>query len=245
MAGWLASTAKRIQEVYKWEGASHVLWRGCRKILSPVLFWEITHLFEADLSRPIPAVSPKGNFVVKICSGQGSVEHVQAALCPTRAVSTADIEDWLKRGDIVAVIYSGDEVAGFSWLTWSSPWVPEFHGALVVRAQEVVQHNNFVVPDWRGRGIQGFLAVALSEFARARGCVRMLTYVDALNTPSLKTQYRLGTRRVLTVVCVYIGGLSRPWCMTFGIAPTWKTRWAANQQFVAQLRGTLLAHQTQ
>lgn len=212
----LSHHVRQVSEVWRWEGPSHVVLRAAGKILRPVVSSDVFYLFEEDLRRPTPEYICKIPVDLRIYSGEENIELVTEKLRLAGRPAPQEIESRLRDGNVVVVAYAEGRLAGFDWMSFHNLWVEEFSLTLRVQAGEAVVFDTFVLPEWRGRGIQSCLNHALRCHAQACGMVRTLTYISALNTQSLKAPKRMGSKKVMTIFSFRFRGMSRPWNTSTG-----------------------------
>jgi CelD/BcsL family acetyltransferase involved in cellulose biosynthesis/GNAT superfamily N-acetyltransferase len=213
---WFAHYQHRVREIWKQQGARGIFYLVSSRILRPLLTWEILYVYEADIKPWSPPPARKEEFAFKLCSGEECLEKLRAELCPTGAISGQTVETRLKRGDVVAVAYAAGQFAGFSWISFNDQAARQMEPTLALQPDEAYQFDTFVVPRWRGHRLQTLFHRVIGSYARNRGCVRTLSYVDFWNRPSIKTQVRMGKRKVQTVVSIRFRGMKRPWTKVCG-----------------------------
>jgi GNAT superfamily N-acetyltransferase len=213
---WFAHYQHRVREIWEQQGPLGILHVVLSEILHPVLTWKILYVYEADIKRWSPPPARQEEFAFKLCSGEECLEKLRAELCPTGAISVQMVETRLKRGDVVAVAHAAGQLAGFSWISFNDQAARQLEPTLDLQPDEAYQYDAFVVPRWRGHGLHHLLNSLTGCGARDRGCVRTLSYVDYWNRPSIKTQVRMGKKKVQTVVSIRFRGRKRPWTKVCG-----------------------------
>ncbi len=82
-------------------------------------------------------------------------------------------------------------IAGYTWITFSDIWLPEFDLTMIVRPGEMVHYDSFVSNSWRGHGLHTVLILVAKQYALSLGCTHSLSWISVLNSQSLKTAQRL------------------------------------------------------
>ncbi len=102
-------------------------------------------------------------------------------------------------------------IAGYTWITFSNIWLPEFDLTMVVRPGEMVHYDSFVGNSWRGHGLHTVLILAAKQYALSLGCTHSLSWVSVFNSQSLKTAQRLVRKpdRPMIVLSVKFRGMKR------------------------------------
>jgi len=181
------SAWESFRAVWQYQGPWYALLRAGRKLLTPLLTWDVIYVFERSLSdSPSEYPIPEG-ISISSFRGEHDLLKAQSDLGPYCEY----VETRLSRGDIAVVAYAGDEVAGYAWMSLSNIWVDEVEMMAIVRKGEIVHYDSFVRPIWRGHGLSTCLFVAARHYARLEGCDRTLSWISALNVQSLKTAQRL------------------------------------------------------
>lgn len=98
----------------------------------------------------------------------------------------------------------GMRTVDFSWLAFSDLGSAELGLTLVIRPLYVCHYDGFVPPEWRGRGIHLLILKAAKEFARSQSREHAVSWINALNWPSLLATQCWQHRRVMTLVCLRI-----------------------------------------
>jgi GNAT superfamily N-acetyltransferase len=186
--------------------ARHALQRYASRLLTHLDVFEFDLARAASLDTSTYALPP--GVTSRIFRGEAEIEPLFAILEQSR-LSRATVEQRMARGDLVMVATAGDDLVGYSWTTFTEAWISEIGATLVPRKGELVQYDKQVMPRWRGKGLQYAMSVAILSHLSKLGYKRTLGWVDALNTRSLKNQYRLGKRKVADVISVPALGIVR------------------------------------
>jgi GNAT superfamily N-acetyltransferase len=102
-------------------------------------------------------------------------------------------------------------IAGYTWITFSDIWLPEFDLTMTVRPGEMVHYDSFVGDAWRGHGLHTVLILMAKRYALSVGCTHSLSWISMFNTQSLKTAQRLVRKpdRPMIVLSVKFRGMKR------------------------------------
>ena len=207
---------RRAPEIFRWRGPLRFLLLVAREILRPFMYWHVFYIVENDIRQSSPRSYARERFEVRIYVEQKDLKRAKTELSAIGELSPGEIRSRLGRGDAVAVAYAVDEAIGYSWMTFSSGLVLAFNTTWIVRANEAVLYDSFVLPQWRGQGIHSCLDVAFHSFARERGIVRTLASMAALNSQALSLAKRSGKPTIMTVVLVRVRGVKRTWGTAIG-----------------------------
>jgi hypothetical protein len=176
------------------------------RILLKLGIWKLAHplfnvyyVFEIDPRKVL--ISPKrlpAGIAVRLFRGEeiGSV----AAKLTEAGIPMAAVEQRIKRGDLVALAFAGEEVAAYGWTTFKDASVPEVGATLPLHPDEAVQFNSLVMPYWRGSGLADAITAPALRYLAEHGCRRILSWIHALNTRMIKTVLRQGKHQVATIV---------------------------------------------
>lgn len=183
------------------------------RILSRLALWKLAHplfnvyyVFEYDPRgfSSSPKQLPAG-MTVRLLRGEeigAAAPKLTAAGMPMTAVL-----ERMKRGDLIALVLAGEEVAAYGWTTFADASVPEVGATLRLHADEAVQYNTLVMPRWRGSGLADAVTAPTLRYLAEHGCRRTLSTIHALNTRMLKTIARQGKRQIATIVSSPILGI--------------------------------------
>jgi hypothetical protein len=173
--------------------------------------FNVHYIFETDLTRAHelndPGRSLPQGFTTRIFRGENEIDPVAGKLRRAGMASAALMER-LKRGDLVVVVFDEeDEVGAYAWTTFTDVWMKEIGAALLLGRDETSGYDTFVLPRWRGKGLQYSLNARRFQHLSEHGHRRGLNWVNSLNIRSLKSQGSLRKRKVATVFSVPMLGL--------------------------------------
>jgi GNAT superfamily N-acetyltransferase len=203
----------RIGEVMRWRGPFILSLLAVREFLRPVAYWHVFYVFERDVARQPPPEpywkEKKENIEVRVYTREKDVDKAKTEMAGMGELAPDEIDARLNRGDAVAIAYAAGEPVGYRWLSFSSGVVELAFGITwIVRAHEAVRYGNFVLPNWRGRGIQSFVNAAVNVYARDLGIARTLASISTLNTQSMSLAKHYRTATAMKVVLMHIRGLN-------------------------------------
>ena len=177
---------------WKYQGLGRFFFLATRKALRPIVVWDIHYIFHRSLrGHDSPPPSPPG-IAISLLISESDLDRSPglASLCPQAA-------ERLRRGGVVIVAFANpgttDEIiiAGYTWITFSSIWLPELDLSLVVRPGEMVHYDSYVSDPYRGQGLHTILIQVAKHYALSAGCTHSISWISALNMQSLKTAKRL------------------------------------------------------
>jgi len=202
MSGVLGRRISRLVEVVSREKFWIVLGKVLRKLTLET--FAVHAFFQSDLEQiPASRAFPE-DVEVRQYQGADQLETVVALLRGTR-LTPAMIACRLQRGDRVAIALCRGETAGYVWMnTCGAHYVDEIGRTLIFGPREIVQHDAFVLPPWRGRGLQHLMSWSMRKDAQQRGYRYALAYVDLLNSRSFSSQKSQGKRAVLWLLTVRV-----------------------------------------
>ena len=186
------------------------------KFLRPLVTWEVIRVFQTDLRKGFLEVPYKERFEVKVFASDEDFEAAKAAVSSTGVMLPEKIEARLRNGEVVAVGYADSQAIGYCWMSLGQKWEPDFKMNWVLESNEAVIYNAFVLTAWRGQGVHVCLNIALKQFARERGFVRTLGWINWQNRQSLNITKHMGQERIMTLLFVRVRGFKRPWKTAFG-----------------------------
>jgi GNAT superfamily N-acetyltransferase len=201
---------RRISEILRWRGPFILLLLAVRDLLRPVVYWHVFYVFETDVARqPLPEPYSTEKMEVRVYTREKDVDRAKTEVAAMGELGPKEIDARLNRGDAVAIARAAGEPAGYGWLSFSSGVVELAFGITwIVRADEAVRYGNFVLPNWRGRGIQSFVNAAVNAYARELGIARTLGSISTVNTQSMSLAKHYRTATTMKLVLVHIRGLN-------------------------------------
>lgn len=213
-----------IQTSRRWKNArENMRWRGfffssllaARKVLSPIVYSHVWHIFQSDLQRPLAEPYAKEQVEVKVFVGKQDLEEASAAIS-LMGIPQEEISVRLGRGDAAAVAYVNHDAVGYMWLTFATGMELAFGVSWVLRPDQALRYGAFVARRWRGLGIHSSLNRALNGYARQRGLTRTFGGISALNPQSLNLAKHSRNPKIMTVILINIRGLNWTFAKTTG-----------------------------
>ena len=173
------------------------------------------HIFQTNLQRPLFEPYPKEPVEVKVFAGSQDLEAATAVIS-LMGIPAAEIAARFGRGDAAAVAYVEREAAGYMWITFATGMELAFGVSWILRPDEALRYGVFVVRSRRGLGIHSSMNRALNEYARQRGATRTFGGISALNSQSLNLAKHARNPKIMTVIIIYIRGVSWTFAKTMG-----------------------------
>jgi hypothetical protein len=238
---------RSLQSKWKYHEPGRIIFLIARRVLRPLVFWDVHYVFNRDLSAH--ASTPPGDSNTDIRIFKSELDLAGAAadltlLCPrvaerlregqvlvvalTNTATSAKATDanitgvtaatgakaaaaGAKPAAIKAKAAAQTRVAGYTWITFSNIWLPEFDLTMIVRPGEMVHYDSFVSNDCRGQGLHTTLILMAKQYALSTGCTHSLSWISMLNTQSLKTAHRLVRKpdRPMIVLSFKFRGMKR------------------------------------
>ena len=206
MIGLLASTS----EVLRREGVGELVRRAIRKLLRPVIQVNRWYFLEGDHADPPSPPPPPARVPLEIRLARPKDFEAHAEDLRRVHQEAAKVEGRLARGDVAMLGLVEGQLAHVQWLAFASPIdIEEVGVRLFLGPGETYSYGVETLPEWRGHGIHPVMSFRRTEYERAWGIVRHVSYVAASNTFSLKTVGRLSRRRTKTVSTIRLLGTRR------------------------------------
>lgn len=178
-------------------------------------FVKVVYVFAGDVTSELPTAPPRSGVEVRLFRGESDASTACATLA-SAGLEASEVTRRLRQGDLVSVAFVHGQVAGYTWMTFTDAPFHEIGRTFRVGAHEAVQYDALVVREFRGRGLQFVMNAPVLEYARQSGLARTLSWVDAFNARSHKTQLRTGKRKIMTIVSVKLPGTQRRWNFALG-----------------------------
>ena len=210
-----------MQSKWKYQGLGRFMVMATRRVLRPLVFWDIHYVFNRALSSHASAPPSHSETTISILKSELDLASAPAeltALCPLAA-------ERLRCGQAVVIAFANPvtsdntnanataqtEIAGYTWITFSNIWLPEFDRTMIVRPGEMVHYDSFVSNPYRGQGLHTILILVAKQYALSTGCTHSLSWISMLNTQSLKTAQRLVREpdQPMIVLSIKVRGMKR------------------------------------
>jgi len=226
----MSTILESLQSKWKYQDLGRVLVLATRRVLRPLLFWDIHYVFNRDLSSHAATAPADSYTTIRILKSEIDLADAPAdltLLCPQAA-------ERLRDGQVVVVAFATQteqnaardnlsgmaagaarapqtRIAGYTWITFSNIWLPEFDLTMIVRPGEMVHYDSFVGNAWRGQGLHTVLILMAKQYALSTGCTHSLSWISVFNSQSLKTAQRLvrNPDRPMMVLSVKLRGMKR------------------------------------
>jgi hypothetical protein len=200
---------KRYLEMLAAEDSRMLLETALRKLTHPLLNMYYVFEFELASVNQIPAKEFPAGIALRLFRGEGDIAYVAATLSAA-GVPVERVEERMRRGDLAALILANDEeLVAYSWTTFGHAWLAEVGATLPLRPDEAVRFDSMMMPRWRGKGFNYILSIPISRYLYEHGYRRTFSWVNALNTRSIKTQLRQGKRRIAIIISSPVFGIVR------------------------------------
>src|ERR1700676_1651055 len=188
-------------------------WTVLSRLTKP--FLEAYHVFEGDLLQPRSRFPAKPGFHVRLYRGQADLQAAIEALVPV-GLTAADVSARLRRGDLAAVGLLQEQTAVYTWVSFTEASVKELGRKVCARAGEVIQYDTLVLKPFRRQGLQFAVSQPVLDYLQQHGYTRTLAWVNVLNRPSCKNQWKWGKKVLLTAVMLRIPSTQHCWTFSLG-----------------------------
>jgi len=179
---------RKVREHLRWRGPFIAALVIFRQLLRPLVYWDLWHIFEANVSNHVDQPYAREELATTIYGRGEDSDSLTTMIASMGELAPGEVASRLSKGHIVAVAFSGEQPVGYMWLAIScGPQLSEliFDTRWVIRPGEAVRYNSFVIPRFRGRGVHSVLNAAANCYAREHGVARTLAAVSLLNPQSM------------------------------------------------------------
>jgi len=123
---------------------------------------------------------------------------------PSNELPPDFVSQALGKGDRCYAILSGDLLASYGWYSRQETPITE-ELTLCFSPEWVYMYRGFTRPEYRGQRLHAIgMARAMMEYAR-EGCRGVVSYVEANNSSSLRSCYRMGYVKAGTILALKLG----------------------------------------
>ena len=190
------------------EGLAGLCWRALRHAIRPVVRFDHVLFYETDLSEPLPPVKTGVPVEIRVV-GAFELERFAAQLEECE-LHQEDVRHRLEAGDLPIIATSGRELTHIQWMTARAPQVTEIGAMLLLDPGRACAYDALTLPKWRGHGIHAAASRVVWENERDRGYTHHVSWVEASNVQSLRTNEKLGHRLTESVWAIRFIGMRRP-----------------------------------
>jgi GNAT superfamily N-acetyltransferase len=230
MATQPTSRWRKVREHLRWRGPFIAALVIFRELLRPLVYWDLWHIYETNISKQAPEPYAKEEWATKICGIEEDADSLTTMIVSMGELAGGEVTSRLARGHLAAVAFSDEQPVGYMWLAVSC--LPEeiFDTSWVIRPGEAVRYNSFVIPAYRGRGVHSVLNAAANCYARQLGIATTLAAVSALNpqSMSLPKHYRRAIK--MTVLFAKVRGTKWTIRRSFGAPLESRFRWPIQEK---------------
>jgi len=227
----MSTILESLQSKWKYQDLGRIMVLATRRVLRPLVFWDVHYVFNRDLSSHASTPPTDSDTTIRIFKSEFDLAGAPADLtlfCPKA-------EERLRDGQVVVVAFASavtaenaagenltgmaagaakapqTRIAGYTWITFSNIWLPEFDRTMIVRPGEMVHYDSFVSSPWRGQGLHTILILVAKQYALSAGCTHSLSWISVFNSQSLKTAQRLVRKpeRPMMVLSIKLRGMKR------------------------------------
>ncbi|GEM_PF-2758833 len=181
------------------------------KLLEP--FFNVQYIFAFDLASAKMLDSsarqlPPGVRLRIVCNPAAAELPEICALLSEAGMPRWVVQERLARGDVLGIAVADEELAAYTWATFSRARIAEARRSLRLLQDQAVQYDTLVMPWWRGKGLQYRLTAAVLQHLSAVGYRQTLAWVNSCNVRSLRNQLSQGKRKIATIWSSPILGLA-------------------------------------
>lgn len=116
-------------------------------------------------------------------------------------VSSALLQNFLEKGDQCYGVKDGEQIISFCMYSNKSTLVTD-QLKMFFNDRYIYIYNGYTDPRYRGKNLHAYsMALAMKKYQEEDGMLGLVTYVEAYNTPSLKSCYRMGYQKL---GCIWI-----------------------------------------
>jgi GNAT superfamily N-acetyltransferase len=208
MVAWFVREWLRFRDSLRWRGACVTAILAVRELFRPILYWHMWRIFTTDISQGVPQSYARDELQTRTYTAQDDVCLLKSEIAALGELPPAEVSVRFERNDAATIAYAGDRPIGYTW-TALSPGLELAYGTYwSIQPGEGVRYGMYVIPEFRGRGVQSFLSSAANKYAREHGIVRTFSSVSALNPQSLSLAKHLRRAIQMTVIVVRIKGVN-------------------------------------
>jgi GNAT superfamily N-acetyltransferase len=230
MAAQPKSRWLKVREHLRWRGPLIAALVIFRELLRPVVYWDLWHIYETNISKQAPEAYARAEWATRICGIEDDADSLTTMFVSMGELAREEVARRLARRHLAAVAFLGEQPVGYMWLAISC--LPEelFDTSWVIGPGEAVRYNSFVIPAYRGRGVHSVLNAAANCYARQLGIARTLAAVSALNpqSMSLPKHYRRAIK--MTVLFAKVRGAKWTIRKSFGAPLESRFSWPIREE---------------
>jgi GNAT superfamily N-acetyltransferase len=177
-----------------------------QRLLSALFETRVVTVFRRPLDEPALDYPPK----IPVTVREMTVEDLERFRHPPAYLREHRLEEFaerLKTGRVGVIALSGDQVAGYAWLSLKNEIERWTNLEISLQQGEGYLFDLFIFPVFRGHGVYPTLQNYRFECLKGRGCRVAYGVVVARNFPALKWYERFGFTAVRQIGHIRILGL--------------------------------------
>ncbi len=159
-----------------------------RRLVSPAIAWGGITFFARELDGSSAMCSEVPDISVRRFTAC-DIREVRPGIDPTQGDD--EIARRFRQGDwAFAAIESTGRAAHSNWVSRSRAHIPEIARDVVLAPHQAYFYNGYTRPEFRKRGIDGFVRDYVYRTAHAHGCTRIYSYARRDNPSGLRAAAR-------------------------------------------------------
>jgi len=114
----------------------------------------------------------------------------------TYPLTMEEVDQRVKDGHIFYVAKKSGKIIGYCWYLVNKVKIPEFDATLYLNSDDVCSANEYIQPEFRGKGIRNYMRAYEYNEVKQKGYKRSVTYVSENNKASLRMHQKWGSIQI-------------------------------------------------
>jgi GNAT superfamily N-acetyltransferase len=138
---------------------------------------------------------------------QARKEDLEKFVSIVSAKKYREFQRRINNGRICFMVLDGDKAIGYSWISLDDEYIPDGGVDVVLGEKEAFLFDDYILPQYRGKGLQSALIPPRLAYLREHGYLVGLSYIHDVNTVAMKAPVTAGFMPKRTVSVFMISGM--------------------------------------
>jgi len=103
---------RKVRENLRWRGPFIVALLILRQLVRPLVYWDLWHIYETDISEQAPQPYAREEWTTRICGIVEDADSVTTMMASMGELAPGEVASRLSRRHLAAVAFSGEQPVG-------------------------------------------------------------------------------------------------------------------------------------
>jgi CelD/BcsL family acetyltransferase involved in cellulose biosynthesis/GNAT superfamily N-acetyltransferase len=197
---------RKSREIYKYQGPGKLLGRVVKKVLNFIFSCNSAVWFEKNIETELEKYDPKIQIEINMDSGKNTIEWLNG-LNIIWLVNPKEIEFCIAHNHYLPAALHDRNIVGCAKVGFDKVYILDFRKAIKFPEDMIFIYDTYVAPEYRGKGIAGYIIYEISKYFRNKGYKRIRCHIPKWNTASVSAYRKAGFKEIKIIRCFRILGL--------------------------------------